>query len=164
MSFAVFARRRCAMRRLPAWAFACFAATLLPGTTVAAADVDSAIAAIATLRTDVRIDVRQSDGTEAILRRTLEPFEQSHFGIAAQSDERAARQGAPPLPQPPQQGDYPPGAFRLELVQIRGDWVRTSRFTREGEGAWQLADDQLDNPPGKPALGRSLSGATRPVQ
>lgn len=164
MSFAVFARPRCAIGRLPAWAFACIVPTLLLGATAAVADVDSAIAAIATLRTDVRIDVRQSDGTEAILRRTLEPFEHSHFGIAAQSDERAARQGAPPLPQPPQQGDYPPGAFRLELVQIRGDWVRTSRFTREGEGAWQLADDELDNPPGKPALGRSLSGAARPVQ
>lgn len=164
MPFAVSVRRCFAMRRLPALAFACVAPILLPGVTAVAADVDSAIAAIATLRTDIRIDVRQSDGTEAILRRTLQPFEHSHFGIAAHSDERAGRQGSPPLPQPPQQGDYPPGAFRLELVQIRGDWVRTSRFTRDGEGPWQLADDELDNPPGKPALGRSLSGATRPVQ
>lgn len=135
----------------------------LGGAAATAADVDSAVAAAALQRTDIRIDVRQADGSEAILRRTLEPFEHSHYGIAA-LDERAGNAIAPPLPQPPEHGDYPPGAFRLELVQVRGSWMRTSRFDRDGEGPWRLADDQLDNPPGKAALGRSLSGATRPVQ
>lgn len=130
---------------------------------VTAADLDSNLAAAALQRTDIRIDVRQADGSEAILRRTLEPYEHRHYGIAA-VDERAGGTSAPPLPQPPEQGDYPPGAFRLEVVQVRGSWMRTSRFDRDGEGPWRLADDQLDNPPGKAALGRSLSGATRPVQ
>lgn len=135
----------------------------LGSVTTAAADIDSNLATATLLRTDIRIDVRQADGSEAILRRTLEPFEHSHYGIAAH-DERAGNAIAPPLPQPPENGDYPPGAFRLELVQVRGSWMRTSRFDRDGEGPWRLTDDQLDNPPGKAALGRSLSGATRPVQ
>lgn len=138
-------------------------ALLAPGGRGNAADVDSSVAAAALQRTDIRIDVRQDDGSEAILRRTLEPFEHARFGIAG-ADARAAATVAPPLPQPPEHGDYPPGAIRLEFVQVRGSWMRTSRFDRDGDGPWRLADDQLDNPPGKAALGRSLSGATRPVQ
>lgn len=133
------------------------------GDAATAADIDSSLAAATLQRTDIRIDVRQADGSEAILRRTLQPFEHSQFGIAA-IDERAGTTSAPPLPQPPEQGDYPPGAFRLEFVQVRGSWMRTSRFDRDGDGPWRLAGDELDNPPGKAALGRSLSGATRPVQ
>lgn len=129
----------------------------------AAADIDGSLAAAALQRTDIRIDVRQADGSEAILRRTLQPFEHRQFGIAA-IDERSGNASAPPLPQPPEQGDYPPGAFRLEFIQVRGSWMRTSRFDRDGDGPWRLAGDELDNPPGKAALGRSLSGATRPVQ
>lgn len=138
-------------------------ALLAPGSVATAADIDGSVAAAALQRTDIRIDVRQADGSEAILRRTLQASEHSHFGVAP-VDERAGSAVAPPLPQPPANGDYPPGAFRLEFVQLRGSWMRTSRFDRDGDGPWRLADDQLDNPPGKAALGRSLSGATRPVQ
>lgn len=154
--------RRYAARR-KSGAVLALALLALGSATATAADLDSAVAAAALQRTDIRIDVRQADGSEAILRRTLEPFEHGHFGIAAQ-DERAGNTAAPPLPQPPEHGDYPPGALHLEIVQVRGSWMRTSRFDRDGEGPWRLADDQLDNPPGKAALGRSLSGATRPVQ
>ena len=79
-------------------------ALLAPGNIATAADIDSSVAAAALQRTDIRIDVRQADGSEAILRRTLQAFEHRQFGIAP-LDERGGAAVAPPLPQPPEHGD-----------------------------------------------------------
>lgn len=133
---------------------------------VAAALALIAGAAIASppARTELRIEVRQPDGARAILARHLDLGEEPAYGVSATSDTRPEAPGAPLPPQPPAGADYPPGATRLEFVQKRGVWVRTTTFTRRADDSWQLASDQLDNPRDRTTLSKPLVGPIRPVE
>jgi hypothetical protein len=115
-------------------------------------------------RTELRIEVRHEDGTQAILTRSLDTREEPAFGISPASDQRPEALGAPLPPQPSASADYPPGAAQLEFVQKRGVWVRTTTFTRNDDGSWRLAADTLDNPRDKATLSKPLVGTIRPVQ
>ncbi|HSX62787.1 MAG TPA: hypothetical protein VLF18_21600 [Tahibacter sp.] len=115
-------------------------------------------------KTELRIEVRHGDGTQAILSRSLDEREERRFGIDAGSDTRPEALGAPLPPQPPTTADYPPGASQLEFVQRRGVWVRTSTFTRGDDGNWQLVADTLDNPRDRNTLSKPLVGTIRPVE
>jgi hypothetical protein len=124
----------------------------------------AALAAAMPGRTELRIEVRHADGAQALLTRELDEREQAAYGVSQATDQAPATLGAPLIPQPPADGDYPPGAYQLEYVQKRGVWVRNTRFEREKDGAWKLADDSLGNPRDKAALGKPLVGSNRPVQ
>lgn len=115
-------------------------------------------------KTELRIEVRQPDGTQAILARRLDAQEERDFGIGEGSDQRPEALGAPLPPQLPASAEYPPGASLLEFVQKRGVWVRTTTFRRDDDGSWLLASDQLDNPRDKTTLSKPLVGTIRPVQ
>lgn len=126
----------------------------------------AASAGAATLpgRTELRIEVRQPDGAQAILSRSLGAPEERAFGISEGSDPRPEALGAPLPPQPPANAEYPPGAAQLEFVQKRGVWVRTTTFRRDDDGNWLLTSDQLDNPRDRTTLSKPLVGTIRPVQ
>ena len=115
-------------------------------------------------KTELRIEVRQPDGTQAILARSLDLRDERAFGIGESSDTHPESVGAPLPPQPPADADYPPGASKLEFVQRRGVWVRTSTFTRDEHGRWQLGSDVLENPRDRNTLSKPLVGTIRPVQ
>jgi hypothetical protein len=115
-------------------------------------------------KTELRIEVRQPDGAQAILARSLDAQEERAFGISNGSDERPEALGAPLPPQPPANAEYPPGASQLEFVQKRGVWVRTTTFKRDDDGNWLLASDVLDNPRDRTTLSKPLVGTIRPVQ
>lgn len=114
-------------------------------------------------RTELRIEVHQSDGAQAVLTRSLDERDERAFGISETSDAHPASLGAPLPPQPPGDADYPPGATQLEFVQRRGVWVRTTTFTRHGD-AWTLTADTLDNPRDRTTLSKPLVGTIRPVE
>lgn len=114
--------------------------------------------------TELRIEVHQADGTQAILARSLDVTDARSFGISEASNARPGTLGAPLPPQPPVDADYPPGASQLEFVQRRGVWIRTTTFTRRGDGTWQLKADTLDNPRDRDTLSKPLVGTIRPVQ
>lgn len=115
-------------------------------------------------KTELRIEVRHGDGSQAILTRSLDAKDERRLGISDTSDTRPDALGAPLPPQPPIDADYPPGAALLEFVQRRGVWVRTTRFTRGDDGVWQITADTLDNPRDKTTLSKPLVGPIRPVQ
>jgi len=115
-------------------------------------------------KTELRIEVHQPDGAQAILARSLDAQEERAFGISNGSDERPEALGAPLPPQPPANAEYPPGASQLEFVQKRGVWVRTTTFKRDDDGNWLLASDVLDNPRDRTTLSKPLVGTMRPVQ
>lgn len=115
-------------------------------------------------RTELRIDVHQHDGAQAVLTRQLDVDDERAFGISAANDPRPETLGAPLPPLPPATADYPPGARQLEFVQKRGVWVRTTRFVRGEDGSWQLTADELANPRDRTTLSKPLVGSIRPVQ
>lgn len=115
-------------------------------------------------KTELRIEVRQPDGAQAILTRRLDTQEERAFGISHDSDGRPEVLGAPLVPLPPANAEYPPGASQLEFVQRRGVWVRTTTFRRDDDGDWMLTSDQLDNPRDKTTLSKPLVGRIRPAQ
>lgn len=115
-------------------------------------------------KTELRIEVRQPGGAQAILSRNLGAQEEHAFGVSNGSDGRPEALGAPLPPQPPANAEYPPGASQLEFVQKRGVWVRTTRFRRDGDGNWLLTSDQLDNPRDRTTLSKPLVGTIRPAQ
>jgi hypothetical protein len=115
-------------------------------------------------KTELRIEVHQTDGTQAILARQLDLRDERAFGVSEASDTHPESLGAPLPPQPPPDADYPPGASQLEYVQRRGVWVRTSTFTRDTNGHWTLSADTLDNPRDRNTLSKPLVGTIRPVQ
>lgn len=129
-----------------------------------AAAVLVASAAALPNKTELRIEVRQADGTQAILARSLDVRDERTFGVSDVSDTHPDTLGAPLTPQPPADADYPPGASQLEFVQRRGVWVRSSTFTRGADGSWQLSADTLDNPRDRNTLSKPLVGTIRPVQ
>lgn len=115
-------------------------------------------------RTELRIEVRQPGGAQAILARSLSTQEERAFGVSNRSDGRPEALGAPLPPLPPANAEYPPGASQLEFVQKRGIWVRTTTFRRDDDGNWLLTSDQLDNPRDRTTLSKPLVGTIRPVQ
>lgn len=115
-------------------------------------------------RTELRIEVHQADGAQAVLARSLDERDERTFGISESSDTHPESLGAPLPPQPPVGADYPPGATQLEFVQRRGVWVRTSTFTRSDNGSWRLSADTLDNPRDRTTLSKPLVGTIRPVE
>lgn len=115
-------------------------------------------------KTELRIEVRHGDGSQAILTRSLDANDERRLGVTGASDTRPDALGAPLPPQPPNDADYPPGAAQLEFVQRRGVWVRTTRFTRGDDGIWQISADTLDNPRDRTTLSKPLVGPIRPVQ
>lgn len=126
----------------------------------------AAVAGAASLpgKTELRIEVHQPDGAQAILTRSLDAQEERAFGVSNGSDGRPEALGAPLPPQPPANAEYPPGASLLEFVQKRGVWVRTTTFKRGDDGNWLLAADQLDNPRDRTTLSKPLVGRIRPAQ
>lgn len=126
--------------------------------------VGIAVASSLAGRTELRIEVRQHDGAQAILARNLDARDEATFGIKPASDTQAETLGAPLPPEPPTAADYPPGAAQLEFVQKRGVWVRTTRFTREADGSWRQSADELVNPRDRNTLSKPLVGRIRPVE
>jgi len=123
----------------------------------------AAVAASLPNRTELRIEVHQSDGAQAVLARSLDERDERVFGISETSDAHPESLGAPLPPRPPADADYPPGATQLEFVQRRGVWVRTTTFKRDGD-AWRLTADTLDNPRDRTTLSKPLVGTIRPVE